>query len=163
MRYGILHILSVAVGALLAILPESPALGADKARASGLTDANFGFLISTSDQSLSQNICAYSSSATKGYSVVALGTGPGGAFELSSGSAQMQYEVLWADGANQVGGRSLASGVSENGFTSSATQQFCNSGPIASASLTIVIRSLALESARAGSYSGTLQITLAPE
>lgn len=163
MRYRILHILTVVVGVLFAILPQAPALGADKVRVSNLSDASFGIIVGTSDRSISQNVCAYSSSATSGYSVIATGTGPGGAFELSSGSAQLQYEVLWADVANQVGGRSLVPNVAANGFISDATQHFCNSGPLVSASLTVIIRSTALESARAGSYSGLLQIMLAPE
>ena len=49
------------------------------------------------------------------------------------------------------------------GLQSTASQQTCNSGPSTSASLTVVIRSATLTSAMAGSYIGTLQITIAPE
>ena len=145
-----------------AMLAAAPAQAADKARITGLSDVNFGLIAFTGDQSLSQSVCAYSDSSTKGYSVVATGSGSGGAFELS-GAVPLPYDVLWADSAGQTGGSALIAGTASSGFTSTASQQFCNSGPPASASLTIVIRAATLGSTGAGSYSGTLQLMIAPE
>lgn len=145
-----------------AMLAAAPAQAADKARITGLSDVSFGLIAGTGDQSLSQSVCAYSNSSTNGYSVVATGSGSGGAFELS-GSAPLPYDVLWADSAGQTGGSALTAGTASPGFTSSASHQVCTSGPPASASLTIVIRAATLGSAPAGSYSGTLQLTIAPE
>lgn len=164
MRYGNLPSLALAlavVGASSAA--ASPAWAADKARITGLSDVTFGVIAGTGDQSVSQSLCAFSDSSSNGYSVIATGNGSGGSFELSSGSAQLPYEVLWADSAGQTGGSALVAGVVTSGFTSGASHQFCNSGPSASASLTIVIRGATLSSARAGAYLGTLQITIAPE
>lgn len=135
----------------------------DKARLTGLSDVAFGLIASTADQSASQSVCAYSSTNTGGYSVMAVGNGSGGAFTLASAVAVLPYDVLWSDSANQTGGSSLVAGTATSGFTSLASQQSCNSGPSTSASLTVVIRSASLTSAAAGSYAGTLQITISPE
>jgi hypothetical protein len=141
----------------------TPAAAADKARLTGLSDVAFGLIAATTDQSASQSVCAFSSSATNGYSVTAVGSGTGGAFTVSSSSAQMSYEVQWVASANQTGGTALTAGTTTSGFTSVASQQTCNSGPNGSASLTVIIRLAALTAAMAGDYSGTLQITIAPE
>ena len=153
----------VLIGAVLMLGQTSNAFAADKVRISGLQTANFGQLAGTGDRSISQNLCAYSSSVTGGYSVTATGTGSGGAFSLTSSIATISYEVLWADTSGQNSGTSLIAGTPIGGFTSNATQHFCNSGPTSSASMTIVIRSATIQSARAGTYSGTLQIMIVPE
>ncbi|MXO61265.1 hypothetical protein GRI89_17105 [Altererythrobacter salegens] len=140
-----------------------PALAADKVRITGFSDVPFGVVSVTTDQTLSQSICAYSSASTGGYWVSAQGSGSGGAFTLDSGAAQLPYDVYWADSSGQTGGRQLTAGSTATGFTSAISQQFCNSGPPTSASLTIVLRASVLTGAIAGSYSGTLEITLGPE
>ncbi|MBO0749786.1 MAG: hypothetical protein J2O44_05075 [Porphyrobacter sp.] len=142
---------------------SSPALAApgDKARVTGFVDIAFGTLTGA-DQSSSQSVCAFSNSATSGYSVTATGNGTGGAFTLA-GASPLPYEVRWAGTANQANGTALTAGVLSSGFTSAATQQACSSGPGPTATLTVTIRAAALGSARAGSYTGSLQITIAPE
>ena len=152
----------IAGAAVAAALAAAPARAADKVRITGLSDINFGLITGTGDQSRSESLCAYSDNATGGYSVVATGSGSGGAFQLS-GVAPLTYEVLWADSAGQTSGSSLISGTASGGHTSVATHQFCNSGPPASASLTIVIRAATLGSARAGAYTGTLTLLLSPQ
>jgi hypothetical protein len=163
MRYGGSLIAALILAVSGAIVPATPARAADKARITALSDVAFGTVNVGLDQSSSQNVCAYSDSATSGYSVSATGSGSGGSFALSSGAAALPYEVLWSGTANQTGGTALIAGATTGGFTSAATHQFCNSGPSTSASLTIVLRSAALGSATAGSYSGTLQVMIAPE
>ena len=160
MTWGKSLIACAATAAMLAA--AAPARAADRARITGLSDVNFGLIVGTGDQSLSQSVCAYTDSSGSRYSVVATGSGSGGAFTLS-GAAPLAYEVLWADSAGQTGGSSLIAGAVSSGHTSTATHQFCNSGPPATASLTVVIRAASLGSARAGAYTGTLQIMLAPE
>ena len=148
--------------ALLIGLPDQ-AHAADKVRIAGLQTVDFGQLYGLGDRSISQNVCAYSSSVTNGYSVTATGTGAGGTFELNSTISSLPYEVLWADASGQTSGTSLIAGTPIGGFHSTATQHFCNTGPSSSASMTIVVRSGSIESARAGSFSGVLQIMIAPE
>lgn len=163
MRYGLPPRSTLVLGSILACAWSSAAGAAEKARITGLADVNFGQIAGTVDRAVGQSLCVYSTSPAGAYAVTATGNGSGGTFALSSGAAELPYDVLWADSPNQSSGTVLSSGTPRGGFTSSASQHFCNSGPSSTATLTIVIRSAELGSARAGSYSGTLQITITPE
>lgn len=163
MRYGINLSLTLLLGCILAGAWPGAAGAAEKARITGLADVNFGQIAGTVDRAIGQSVCVYSTSPSGAYAVTASGSGSGGTFALSSGAAELAYDVLWADSPGQSSGTVLASGTPRSGFTSNASQHFCNSGPSSTATLTIVIRSAELGSARAGSYSGTLQITITPE
>lgn len=164
MRSGSLLTAALVMGAIGAGAWSSPAIAAsDKARLTGLADVSFGLIASFTDQTSSQSVCAFASSNTHLYSITAVGSGSTGGFTLASGSAQLPYEVLWADAPNQPGGTSLVAGSAAGGFASSTNQHTCNSGPPTTATLTIVIRSATLNAAQAGDYLGTLQITIAPE
>lgn len=146
---------------------SGPALGASSnVRISGLTNLAFNTIADlTADTSLAEDVCLFSSSPTNGYRVTATGSGTGGAFTLAppSGTNTLGYEVQWKDQSGQSSGSQLSSGVPLTGQLSSATQQQCNSGPAVSASLIVVLRSAALSSATAGSYSGSLTLLIAPE
>lgn len=151
------------IAALLAMLPLAPAHGA--ARISGLSDVAFGLINSQVDQSNSQNvsICSFQNfSGTLPYSVTAVGSGTGGAFTLSSGAATLAYDVQWSDSANQVSGTLLRAGTATAGFDNAASLFACFGQPD-NASLIVSIRAAQLASARAGNYTGTLQITITPE
>jgi hypothetical protein len=158
----IIRCTALALAAGGAAWSASASAASDKGRLTGLTDVAFGLIANASDQSISRDVCAFSSSNTSGYSVTASGDGAGGAFTLG-GPAPLPYEVRWSGSANQTNGTALTAGAVTSGFASSASQQTCNSGPAASASLTVIIRAAVLGSALAGSYSGTLQVTIAPE
>lgn len=137
---------------------------AQKVRASNFSDVDFGTLGSLQSESRrSLNLCIYSSGSGNSYSVSASGSGAGSRFELSDGSFALPYEVEWSDSSGQSTGRSLAPNVALTGQTSSATNQFCSAGPAASASLTIVLRAAELSRARAGTYTGSLNILIAAE
>lgn len=152
--------LAIAAGALSC--PASAAPG-DKADITGLSDLAFGQLNMTTDQTLSENVCAYSSSATAGYAVQATGDGNGGAFTLTNGSATLPYLVSWADSPGQTVGsaKALTAGVSLTGFTSSAGNKNCTGG--LSATLLVTIQGTAAGSAQVGNYSGVLTLTLTPQ
>jgi hypothetical protein len=146
------------------LLGVSPAQAADKARITGLADVSFGAIGNLgADAVRSESLCLYSSSTTNGYNVTATGAGPGGAFQLSSGGLSLPFEVQWSSSAGQRSGTQLSPNVPLTGQVSAATQQTCGSGPASSASLIIVLRSGALSSATAGTYSGTLSLLVAPE
>lgn len=158
-------IAGAAAAALLSTALEAPA-HAQQARITSLEDVAFGTLNSPVDQSISQNVCAYSSQGAFNpidYSVLASGSGSGGAFALSSGAASLVYEVQWADSPNQTGGVLLQSGVLATGFGNSAFFQSCLFQAQGTASLTVTIRAAEIAAATAGNYSGVLQITLIPE
>lgn len=152
-----------AFAVLLATLIPGNAKAQERARLTGLADVNFGLVTSLSDTSISQSVCAFTSSRNERYSVIATGGGAGSAFVLNAGAMLLPFEVLWADVPGATGGTSLSPGAVTPGFISSVKQQTCNSGPPTSASLTIRLRDQVLESARAGSYNGVLSITIAPE
>jgi len=143
---------------------SSPALAADKVRITGLSDVAFGTIGNLGANAVrSQSLCLYSGSSTNAYNVTASGTGPGGAFELASGGLSLPFEVQWSSSAGQSSGAQLSPNAPLTGQVSGATQQACTSGPASSASLVVVLRSSALSSATAGTYSGTLTLLVAPE
>ena len=155
------------VGACLAslLVGTSPGWAAsNNVRITGLSDVAFGTLASlTSDASQTQSVCVYANTATSGYNVRASGSGAGGAFALSSGTDSLPFEVQWNSSAGQSAGTQLTANVTLPGQISAATQQTCNAGPAASASLIVILRSAALSSAAAGSYNGSLTLLIGPE
>lgn len=162
MIYGGPLIRCLGFATLLALAPARPAHATALIR--GLADVNFGTINSFVDQSNTQNvsICSFQGFATAGYSVMATGSGSGGAFSLSSGANKMAYDVQWADSANRTSGTMLQPGVAAGGFNNAASLFACFGQPV-NASLIVTIRSAQLTSATAGSYSGTLQIMIVPD
>ena len=147
----------------LSLAGGAPAQAADNVRLTGLADVAFGTITATGDQTMSQSVCAFTSAKSEGYGLTATGSGSGGAFTLSSGAAQLPYEVMWSDSSGQTTGTVLAPGTYASGFTSTTKRQICDKPPPATASLIVVIRAANLGVATAGSYTGTLQLTIAPE
>lgn len=147
---------------MLALAPQEAL--AQRVRITNLSDVDFGLISNPQAEARrSQNICLYSNSAGGAYSVSASGSGAGAAFALSSGAHSLPYHVEWSDNSGQSSGVALAPAVPLTGQRSSATHQFCNSGPPTSASMTIVLRAAELSQAREGSYSGTLTLLIAAE
>ena len=138
---------------------------AQSARIGGLGDVGFGTITAAVDQSNSQDVvlCSYRNNPQRrDYSVIATGSGSGGAFVLSSGAASLAYDVQWADLPGQTGGTMILAGVAASGFGNGATGFECPAQPD-TASLTVTIRAADIAAAQAGSYSGTLQITIVPD
>lgn len=155
---------ALAAALFLAAAAISSPAAAEKARITDLSDVNFGLISNLqADSRQSQNICVFSQSTGGRYSITATGSGSGSSFELSNGSSSLAYEVEWSDQSGQATGTGLAPAVTATGRSSAATQQSCNSGPAASASLTIILRSSALSQAREGNYSGSLTLLVAAE
>jgi hypothetical protein len=160
MKSALACALAIAVGALPSAASAAPG---DKVDIGDLADLGFGQLNMTTDQTLSENVCAYSNSGTAGYAVQAIGDGSAGAFTLSNGSATLPYLVRWADSpGGSVGSASaLTAGVSLAGFTSPANNKNCTGGP--AATLLVTIQGTAAGSAQVGDYSGVLTLTLTPQ
>jgi hypothetical protein len=159
MRLGLLAALC-ACGA--AVCASQARAQSNNVRITGLSDVALGSLSSASDTKVAQNICAFSSSATKGYHVTASGPA-GGPLVLTNGGSTLAYEVQWNGASGQSSGTNLSANVPVGGFTSSATQQQCNSGPTTSASLIVIVRASSAASAAGGNYSGALTLILGPE
>lgn len=158
--------LGALAGLLVAgLLTAAPAEAAsNKVRITKLTDVAFGTLANLSvDASRSQNICLFADTDSGRYNITATGTGPGGAFQLSSGGQPLSFAVQWSSASGQSSGTQLSPNVPLTGQVSGATQQTCNNGPATSASLIVVLPSSALSSASAGTYSGTLTLVVGAE
>lgn len=150
---------------LALLLPGVPAAAvSNKVRITGLTDVAFGTIANLSlDAIQSQSVCLFAETNTNGYNITATGSGSAGSFQLASGLNSLDYEVQWSSSAGQNSGTQLTANTPLTGQISAATQQTCNNGPATTASLIVVLRSAALSSAAAGSYSGTLTLVVGPE
>lgn len=163
-----LRLLSALCAGAFAALHAAPAAAGDTVRISGLSDVAFGSISNFSGDSVqSQSLCLYSKSPPADhYRITAAGSGPGGAFLLSSGSATLPFDVQWSDSAGQSSGSQLLPNQPLTGQQSSAgagSADDCSSGPGTTASLIIILRSASLSTAASGSYSGTLSLLVAPE
>lgn len=158
-------------GKVLTSLASAAAFGtavpavSQSARISGLSDIDFGSITNTLDRSSSQNVivCSYRNNPHRlPYAVTATGSGSGGAYLLSSGAATLPFDVQWSDTAGQTGGTMLQAGSPSSGFGNGATGFACPSQSV-NASLTVTVRSADLATASAGTYAGTLQVTIVPQ
>lgn len=136
-----------------------------RVRISGLDDVSFANADPSVAATDAQDVCVWSNTSTRGYSITATGSGTGSAFTLSNGvDPDVPYTVGWAQSSGQTSGTSLTAGSALTGQTSSAVTSDCSAGPAASASLIVTIGSPTLQSMVAGvSYTGTLTLVVAPE
>lgn len=145
----------------------SPAVAApnNEVRISGLTDLAFGSIANLNvDNVGSESLCVYAKAKPADqYSITATGSGAGGAFTLSSGSATLAYDVQWSASPNQSSGTQLSPNQPLTGQQNSAANDDCSSGPSTTASLIVILRSAALSAASSGTYSGSLTLLVAPQ
>lgn len=135
-----------------------------RVRISKLSDVTFANADPSVDASNAQNVCVWSNTSTRGYSITATGSGSSSAFALSNGTDAVPYTVGWAQSSGETTGSSLTAGAALTGQTSTATNSDCSAGPAASASLVVTIASSTLQSMAAGvDYTGTLTLVVAPE
>lgn len=136
-----------------------------RVRISGLSDVTFSNVDPSANASNAQNVCVWSNTSTRGYTITASGSGAANAFTLASGALPaVPYTVQWASSSGQTSGTSLTAGAALAGQTSSATNSDCSAGPTASASLVVSMGSSTLQSMTAGvTYNGTLTLVVAPE
>lgn len=136
-----------------------------RVRISGLSDVTFSNVDPSVDASDAQNVCVWSNTSTRGYSVTATGSGTAGAFTLASGALpDVPYTVEWASTSGQTSGSGLIAATALTGQTSAAISSDCSAGPSASASLVVSLGSSTLQGMTAGvTYNGTLTLVVAPE
>lgn len=130
---------------------------------SGLTDVAFGTVDPASAASQAQNVCVWSNTSGRGYSVTASGSGTANAFTLTDGANTLAYGVEWAGSSGQSSGTALVSGTALGGLASTATNPTCSSGPATTASLVVKMSAANLQAAVASSYTGTLTLVVAPQ
>lgn len=136
-----------------------------RVRISGLSDVTFASVDPSADAIDAQNVCVWSNTSTRGYSITATGSGAANAFTLSSGALPVvPYTVEWAQTSGQASGTGITASTALTGQTSSAINPDCSAGPAASASLIVSVASSALQGMTSGvTYNGTLTLVVAPE
>jgi spore coat protein U-like protein len=130
---------------------------------SGLSDVAFGTVDPVSAAAQAQNVCVWSNTSGRGYSVTASGSGAGNAFSLTDGTNTLAYGVEWAASSGQSSGTALVSGTALGILASTATTPTCSAGPAATASLIVKMTAASLQAAVASSYTGTLTLVVAPQ
>jgi hypothetical protein len=136
----------------------------NRARITGLTDVSFLNQDPTVAASGAQNVCVWSNTATKRYTVTATGDGASNAFTLANGALTVPYSVQWNATSGQTSGTALAAGTASAALTSTATHQTCASGPTASASLIVGIATTDLGTMQAATtYTGVLTLVVTPQ
>jgi hypothetical protein len=136
----------------------------NRARITGLTDVSFLNQDPATPASSAEDVCVWSNTATKGYTITATGSGSGNIFTLSNGSGTVPYSVEWAGSSGQTSGTALAAGTASASLTSTAVDPTCSSAPAASASLIVKMVPADLGTMSAGSnYTGTLTLLVTPQ
>lgn len=135
-----------------------------RARLTGLTDVSFANQDPAVAASSPQNVCVWSNTATKAYTITATGSGAANAFTLANGALTTPYSVQWNSTSGQASGTALAAGTVSASLTSVASQQSCTSGPTSSASLIVGIATTDLQTMQASTtYTGTLTLLITPQ
>ncbi|MBV1916579.1 MAG: hypothetical protein KUG65_00730 [Sphingomonadaceae bacterium] len=135
-----------------------------RARISGLSDVAFLNQDVVTAASNAQDVCAWSNTATKGYTITASGSGAANAFTLANGLLTAPYSVQWNDSSGQTSGTALTATTAAAGLTSTATNQNCASGPSSSASLIVGMSTADLSTMQASTvYTGTLTLLMTPQ
>jgi hypothetical protein len=102
-----------------------------------------------------QNVCVWSNTPTRGYSITASGSGPESSFVLANGSRAAAYSVAWARSPGETSGTSLNPDTALAKLTSAAAAASCTSGQATTASLIVTV-ALARHRLTQASYSGAL-------
>jgi hypothetical protein len=76
----------------------------NRARITGLTDVSFLAQDPNTTASSAQNVCLWSNTATKGYTITASGSGTASAFTLANGALTVPYSVQWSASSGQTNG-----------------------------------------------------------
>lgn len=130
---------------------------------SGLSDIAFGTVDPTAAASNAQDVCVWSNSSGRAYSIIATGSGADDAFSLTDGTNELAYAVEWAGSPGQSSGSALTPATALTGLSSTAVSPTCSGGPTDSASLIVKMTSAELQAAIAGSYTGILTLVVAPQ
>ena len=135
-----------------------------RARITGLADVAFTNQDPATAASNAQNVCIWSNTATKAYTITATGSGTASAFTLTNGSGTVPYSVEWAATSGQTNGTALSTGTASASLTTAAVNQTCSAAPTTTASLIVGIATTDLGTMSAGSsYTGTLTLVVTPQ
>ncbi len=130
-------------------------------RISQLDDINLGTWDGVTDPLAGfDDLCVYSS--TRAYKLTASGSGAASAFTVSDGGTNtIAYSVTWRD-ENNVS-QALTTGVQVSNIPANHNSVTCNGGGNNNARVTVSMTAANLGAAVAGTYTGVLTLTVAPE
>lgn len=137
------------------------------AQLTNLSDITFASVAPETNAVNSQNVCAWTNALSRGYTILATGSGTGSAFTLATTGGTIKtvaYTVGWANTANAGSTTALSANTTSGSFTTAAQTPTCTlAGPAASATLQIVIPSANLLTMTASApYTGSLTLTISP-
>ena len=119
------------------------------------------------DQTLTSDVCVYSTRPTGGYTIKAPGRGTSSAFTLANGANTLAYSVSWNSGG--VGaltntGTALTTNVTSAALTKAATDSSTCTGTVPGATARLIVTILAtnLDAIVDGTYTGTLTLLVTP-
>lgn len=114
--------------------------------------------------SSAQNVCVWSNTAGRKYTINATGSGASNAFTLAAGLNTVPYSVQWAQTSGQTSGTALTAGVALANQSSAAVAQDCGGAAATSASLVVGIAATDLQSMTASTpYTGTLTLLVSAQ
>src|SRR5687768_18460721 len=99
-----------------------------RASISGLSDVVFDGPRGSTSARASQDLCVWSNSSARSYTVVATGSGSAGAFELSNGVRTVGYTVEWSSRAAPGSGDRVSSDAAMANLAAVATEADCKAG-----------------------------------
>ena len=110
-----------------------------------------------------QNVCVWSNTSTKAYTIKASGSGGSSAFTLANNLLTVPYSVEWNATSGQSSGTPLAPAAASGTLVSTATNPTCSAGNATTASLIVKITASDLQGmVGSASYTGTLTLLVSP-
>lgn len=132
---------------------------------SNLSDLTFTTLDGTTDAQLTENVCVWSNTSTRSYTIRATGDGASSAFTLAStGHSPVPYSVAWANSSTATAGTALATTTASAAFTSTAITPLCVAGASPTAKLFVGITGANQSTMVANAaYTGVLTLLVTPQ
>ena len=128
---------------------------------SNLDDIDFGSF-DGNEATDTDDVCVWTN--TGGYAVKASSANGSGSFLMSDGaSANLTYEVSWADSPGAATGTDLSENAQATGFGGTFSGPTCGGGGSNATLILTLLGSAANATAPAGAYSDTLTIEVAPQ
>jgi hypothetical protein len=127
-----------------------------------LSNVTFSNVDPSAAVSNAQNVCVWSNTAGRKYTIKATGSGSSSAFTLTDGVGIVPYSVEWAQTSGATSGLAMTAGATLADQVSSSLTQDCTAGN--SASLIVGIASTDLQGMTASTpYTGTLTLLVSPQ
>ena len=152
--------------ALLALLLSFPQVAYSDLQLSNISNFSLGTWSGSGSITDSYNLCVYVTAADSGPEYMIMGsTGNGSVFEVSDGRGNyIEFDVFWNDQTGSSGQLQMTAGsASSIGVQTGANTTESNCGGTMNANIEIRFSSGNLGSAIAGTYNGTLTLTLTPK